>query len=215
MYVPPPFQENRQEVIDEIIASNSLGTLAYSTPSGLGATHIPFVHRRSDDGGDGVLLAHVARKNPIWNEVADGSEVLVIFHGRDAYVSPNWYPSKHETHRLVPTWNYQVVHVRGTIHFTEDVKVLRSIVALLTHVQETAAAEPKPWKMGDSEKEFIDQMLAAIIGVEIRVTSISAVSKLSQNREGRDKAGLVSELRKRGEDQIAEEMEKSGHFPVT
>jgi transcriptional regulator len=213
MYVPPHFQENRQEVIDEIIASNSLGTLAYSTPGGLDATHIPFIHRRPD-GGDGVLLAHVARKNPIWNEVADGSEVLVIFHGRNAYVSPNWYPSKHETHRLVPTWNYQVVHVRGTIHFTEDVKALRSIVALLTHVQETAAAESKPWKMGDSEKEFIDQMLAAIIGVEIRITSISAVSKLSQNREDRDKAGLVSELRKRGEDQFAEEIEEAGNRPT-
>ena len=212
MYVPPHFQENRQEVIDEIIGNNPLGTLAYATSSGLDATHIPFVHRRADDG-DGVLLAHVARKNPIWNEVADGSEVLVIFHGGNAYVSPNWYPSKHETHRLVPTWNYQVVHVRGTIHFTEDVNALRSTVALLTHVQETAAAEPKPWKMGDSEKEFIGQLLAAIVGVEIRITSISAVSKLSQNREERDKAGLIAELRKRGEDQLAEEVEKAGNLP--
>jgi len=212
MYVPPHFQENRQEVIDAIIANNSLGTLAYATSSALDATHIPFVHRRVE-GGDGVLLGHVARKNPIWNEVADGSEVLVIFHGRDAYVSPNWYPSKHETHRLVPTWNYQVVHVRGTIHFTEDANALRSIVALLTHVHETAAAEPKPWRMGDSEKEFIAQLLAAIVGVEIRITSISAVSKLSQNREERDKAGLVSELRERGEDELAEEIEKAGKLP--
>lgn len=214
MYVPPQFQETRQEVIDEIIASNALGTLTYVTPRGLDATHIPFVHLKADDG-DGVLLAHVARKNPIWNEVADGSEVLVIFHGKDAYVSPNWYPSKHETHRLVPTWNYQVVHVRGTIHFTEDVNALRSTVALLTHVQETAAAEPKPWKMGDSEKEFIARLLEAIVGVEIRITSISAVSKLSQNREDRDKAGLVAELRKRGDDDLAEEIEKAGKLPGT
>ena len=213
MYVPPHFQESRPEVIDEIIASNPLGTLAYSTSSGLDATHIPFVHRRSD-GGDGVLLAHVARKNPIWNEVADGSEVLVIFHGRDAYVSPNWYPSKNETHRMVPTWNYQVVHVRGTIHFTQDAKALRSMVALLTHQQETAAEEPKPWKMGDSEKDYIDQLLAAIVGVEIRVTSISAASKLSQNRDERDKAGVISELRKRGEDELAEEMERAGQPPT-
>ncbi|MEK7949135.1 FMN-binding negative transcriptional regulator [Luteolibacter soli] len=212
MYVPPHFQENRPEVIDEIIAKNPLGTLVYSMSSGLDATHVPFVHRRSD-GGDGVLLAHVARKNPIWNEVADGSEVLVIFHGGDAYVSPNWYPSKHETHRLVPTWNYQVVHVRGTIHFTEDAKALRSLVALLTHQQETAAAEPKPWKMGDSEPEYIAGLVAAIIGVEIRITSISAVSKLSQNREERDKAGLVSELLKRGEDELAAEIEKAGKLP--
>lgn len=214
MYVPPHFQESRPEVIDEIIASNPLGTLAYSTSGGLDAMHVPFVHCRSD-GGDGVLLAHVARKNPIWNEVADGSEVLVIFHGRDAYVSPNWYPSKHETHRMVPTWNYQVVHVKGTIHFTHDAKALRSMVALLTHQQETAAAEPKPWKMGDSEKDYIDQLLAAIVGVEIRITSISAASKLSQNRDERDKAGVVSELRKRGENELAEEMERAGNPPTT
>jgi transcriptional regulator len=212
MYVPPHFQENRQEVIDEIIASNPLGTLAYATSCGLDATHIPFVHRRADDG-DGVLLGHVARKNPIWTEVAEGSEVLVIVHGKDAYVSPNWYPSKHETHRMVPTWNYQVVHVRGTIHFTGEANALRSSLALLTHVQETAAGEPKPWRMGDSEKEFIAGLLTAIVGVEIRITSISAASKLSQNREDRDKAGVMAELRKRGEDPLADEMEKAGDCP--
>lgn len=214
MYVPPHFQESRPEVIDEIIASNPLGTLTYATCDGLDATHVPFLHRRSGDG-HGVLLAHVARRNPIWNEVSNGSEVLVIFHGRDAYVSPNWYPSKHETHRMVPTWNYQMVHVKGTIHFTEDPKALRSMVALLTHQQETAAAEPKPWKMGDSDKNYIDQLLAAIIGVEIRITSISAVSKLSQNREDRDKGGVISELRKRGEDGLADQMEKAENPPST
>lgn len=206
MYVPPHFQETRQEVIDSIINENPLGTLTYSAPRGLDATHIPFVHRRVD----GVLLAHVARKNPIWNELPNGSDVLVIFHGRDTYVSPNWYPTKHETHRLVPTWDYQVVHVRGTIFFTEDAKALRSSVALLTHKQETAAAESRPWKMGDSSKDYIDQMLAAIVGVEIRITSIVAASKLSQNREDRDRAGLVSELRKRGEGEIADEIERAG-----
>lgn len=212
MYVPPHFQENRQEVIDEIIRKNPLGTLTYSTAKGLDATHIPFVRIKSDTG-DGTLLAHVARKNPIWNELADGSEVLVIFHGRDAYVSPNWYPSKHEHHRMVPTWDYQVVHVRGTIHFTEDERALRSTVALLTHIQENEAGEAKPWKMGDSDKEFIAQLLAAIVGVEIRITSITAASKLSQNREERDKVALISELRKRGNDSLADEIEKAANLP--
>ncbi len=210
MYVPPHFQETRQEVIEGIIENNPLGTLTYSAPHGLDATHIPFVRRKSDDEGHGSLHAHVSRKNPIWNEVAEGSEVLLIFHGGNTYVSPNWYPSKHETHRMVPTWNYQVVHVRGTIHFTHDEKALRASVALLTHIQENAAGEAKPWKMGDSDKDYIAQLIAAIVGVEIRITSICAVSKLSQNREERDKVALVSELRKRGEDDLAEEIGKAG-----
>jgi len=208
MYVPSQFLETNQEVIDSIIEKNPLGTLTYSTAAGLDATHIPFVHRRFD-GENEVLVAHVARNNSIWKEVADGSEVLVIFHGGDTYVSPNWYPSKHETHRLVPTWNYQVVHVRGTIHFKADAKELHSSAALLTHQQETAAKEPKPWKMADSSRDFIAQLLDAIVGVEIKITSTIAVSKLSQNRQERDKSALVAKLHERGEDAIAEKIEKA------
>jgi transcriptional regulator len=208
MYIPSHFRETRQEVIDSIIDDNPLGTLTYVTPVGLDAAHIPFVRHRSESG-ESVLQAHVARKNPIWKELEDGSEVLVIFHGRDTYVSPNWYPTKHETHRLVPTWDYQVVHVRGTIHFTEDPKVLRSSVALLTHKQESAAGVPKPWKMGDSPQDHIDALLAAIVGVKIQITSVVAASKLSQNREDRDKTALISELQERGKFEIADQISKA------
>ena len=188
MYIPPHFKESRPEELERILSEYPLGTLVYNTSSGLDATHLPFVFKK-EIGEQGTLFAHVARKNPIWQQVTNGNEVLTIFHGTDSYISPNWYPSKHETHRLVPTWDYQVVHARGSIRFTEDIKVLRSSVALLTHIHENRAQETKPWKLSDGEKDYMTKMLESIVGVEISITQISGASKLSQNREHRDRLG--------------------------
>lgn len=209
MYNPPHFEESRPEELERIITEYPLGTLVYCSPDGLDAVHVPFIYKK-EHGTKGKLIAHVARKNLIWQQVANESEVLTIFHGGNSYISPNWYPSKHETHRQVPTWNYQVVHIHGRIRFIEDAGFLRVVVASLTRIHETRAAEAKPWSMSDADKNYIDQQIASIVGLEIDVTRIVGKSKLSQNREPRDRTGAIAALRLRGETGIADAMEKSG-----
>src|SRR5262249_26471291 len=151
-------------------------------------------------GERGYLLAHVARANPVWKEAGDGDEALVIFRAANAYISPNWYPSKHEFHRQVPTWNYQAVHVHGTIRIRDDERFVRGGVARLTRVNEARAGGERPWKMTDSHKEYIDQMLTAIVGIEIEITRMIGKWKLSQNREERDRINAAEALRKRGDE---------------
>jgi transcriptional regulator len=208
MYNPPHFEETRPEELERIISEYPLGTLIYSGSDGLDATHLPFIYRK-EQGAKCRLIAHVARKNLIWQQVANGTEVLTIFRGSNSYISPNWYPSKHETHRHVPTWNYQVVHIHGRIRFIDDAKFVRSVVALLTQIHETRAAEPKPWKMSDGEKDYIEQQIASIVGLEIDVTRIVGKSKLSQNRQPRDKDGAIAALRRKGESSTADAMERA------
>jgi len=205
MYVPPPFEEARPAEVERIIAEHPLGALTYCGPNGLDATHLPFVFR-VEPGGKAKLIAHVARKNPIWQQIANETEILVIFQGHNCYISPNWYPSKQETHRQVPTWNYQVVHIHGKIRFVEDAKFVRAAVALLTHIHETRIAEAKPWSLGEADKAFIDQEIAAIVGIEIEVVKMVGKSKLSQNRQPMDREGAIAALRRRGETAVADAM---------
>jgi len=208
MYNPPHFEESRPDELERIIAEYPLGTLVYCAADGLDAAHLPFIYNK-EQGPKGKLIAHVARKNPIWQQVANETEVLTIFHGGNSYISPNWYPSKQETHRHVPTWNYQVVHIHGRIRFTEDPKFLRGVVASLTQIHETRAAEAKPWKMSDAPRDYIDQQLASIVGLEIEITRMVGKSKLSQNREPRDKDGAIAALRRRGETAISDAMARA------
>jgi transcriptional regulator len=198
MYLPEHFDETRTEELHRVIREHPLGVLVRNGPSGLDGNHLPF--ELSVDGGEhGYLLAHVARANPLWQEAKDGDEALVIFRAANAYISPNWYPSKHEFHRQVPTWNYQAVHVHGTIKVRDDEKFVRAVVARLTRVHELRAGSERPWRMTDSSKEYIDQMVSAIVGIEIEITRLVGKWKLSQNREERDRINAAEELRKRGE----------------
>lgn len=202
MYIPPHFAETRAEELHRIIQANPLGTLVTHTASGLDANHIPFEFDPSGaDAQHGVLTAHVARANDIWQRCPTGTPVMVIFRGADAYVSPNWFPSKHEAHRQVPTWNYEVVHAHGILTVLDDENFVRGMVARLTRRYE--ANEPKPWKMGDSSKEFIDSMLRNIVGIKISLTSMVGKSKLSQNKEARDRNGAADALDARGSHEIA------------
>lgn len=202
MYVPSWFAETRPEVLHALVAGHPLGTLITHGPDGLDANHIPFEFEPGF-GSCGRLIGHVARANPVWSEANDRhlekQDVLVIFQGPEAYVSPNWYPSKHETHRQVPTWNYQVVHVHGQMIFHDDEKYVRGVVARLTRTHERQAGSEKPWRMTDSAPEYIDGMLQNIVGVEIVITKMVGKFKLSQNREARDKANAALRLMERGE----------------
>jgi transcriptional regulator len=148
----------------------------------------------------------VARANPLWKETRAGQDVLVIFRADDAYVSPNWYPGKQEHHRLVPTWNYRVVHVHGRLHIHDEERFVRGVVARLTKVHEARTGSDRPWKMTDSPPEFIDQMLANIVGLEVEIVRMVGKWKLSQNRERRDLENVAKELRERGETRLADAM---------
>lgn len=195
MYVPPHFNESRPEVLRAFIKTYPFGMLVTHGQSGLDANHIPF---ELVDGGEwGKLTAHVARANPLWQNVKNGDEVLVVFRAADAYISPTWYPSKHETHKQVPTWNYLVTHAYGKISIHDDARYVRGVVSHLTRTHE--AAMPHPWKMGDSPADYIDTLLKAIVGIEITITRLVGKSKLSQNKELRDLRNVGEVLTARGD----------------
>lgn len=208
MYVPPHFAETRTDVIRQLIEAFPLGTLVTHGTSGLDANAMPF-ELAEMDGQRGLLRGHVARANPVWKDVADGTEVLVVFRAQDAYVSPNWYPSKHETHRLVPTWNYRVVNVHGKIRFVDDEKFLRAVVGRLTKTHEQRAEGERAWRMADAPADYMATMLAAIVGVEIAFDRVIAKSKLSQNREDRDRLHAADTLEERGHAGLAQAMRET------
>lgn len=185
MYNPAHFTESRPGELHRIIRAHPLGVLCTAGPQGLDANHLPF-HLLDDN----TLIAHVARANPLWQTVPSGSEALVVFRGAEGYVSPSWYPSKQATHRAVPTWNYEVVHAHGVLTVRDDEKFVRGVVARLTRTHE--AGQPQPWKMGDAPADYLDQMLRAIVGIELRITRLEGKRKLSQNRDAADHDGVMA-----------------------
>jgi transcriptional regulator len=201
MYVPPHFQEISQDEIQAIIDAAPLACIVAQTAAGLVANHIPLLQ-----GPDGTLIGHVALANDMHRLVADGQEVLTIFRGDDAYVSPNFYPSKVEHHRHVPTWNYQVVHISGRIAFQHDVHSKRAAVGLLTRHHERRLNGPKAWRMADAPADYMEQMLANIVAFRIDVQRILAKSKLSQNRDALDYHGAISGIRASGHESLAAKM---------
>lgn len=203
MYIPAHFDEPRTEVLHDLVRQYPFGMLVTHDASGLDANHIPF-ELDPQQGEMGMLTAHVARANPVWQDVANGDEVLVVFRAADAYVSPNWYPSKHEFHKQVPTWNYMVVHAYGRITIRDDERFVRGMVARLTRTHE--ASQPTPWKMTDSPKEFIDTMLKAIVGLEVEITRLVGKLKLSQNKEVGDLRSAGEALRNQGDRVIGDAM---------
>lgn len=206
MYLPKHFEVLQPQALQRVMHEHPLGILVHQGAGALDADHLPFEFV-PDQGPMGVLRAHVARANPIWQNNASGAEVLVIFRGVQGYISPNWYPSKHETHRLVPTWNYEVVHAHGHLVIQDEERTVRGLVARLTRHHEREAAEPRPWKMGDSPADYIDGMLKSIVGIEITITRIEGKAKLSQNREHRDRQGASRALRERGQTLLGDRMD--------
>ncbi len=206
MYIPAAFALTDPQELHRILREYPLGTLVTHSPQGLDADHIPFEFD-PDTGPLGTLRAHVARANPVWQQVAAGSLVLVVFRGEQAYVSPNWYPSKHEAHRQVPTWNYEVVHAHGNFTAHDDERYLRGVVARLTRHHEVT--EPKPWKMSDAPADYLAQMMGQIVGIEIAVTSLVGKSKMSQNKEARDRQGVAEAYEARGRAGLAGKVRKT------
>jgi transcriptional regulator len=207
MYVPAHFDEPKLDALHGLIAQHPLGVLITHGSDGLDANHLPF-EWDAGTGEHGVLRAHVARRNPVWQGVADGDDVLVVFRAGDAYISPNWYPSKNETHKQVPTWNYKVVHAHGRIRVRDDERYVRGVVARLARLHE--AGQPVPWQMGDAPRDYIDAMLKAIVGIEIEVTRLLGKFKLGQDEEVRDRLGAAQALIDQGDATLGHAMQAAG-----
>jgi transcriptional regulator len=203
MYVPPHFDVSNPEVLHDLIVHHPLGVLITQGESGLNANHIPF-ELEASASTHGILRAHVARNNPVWQLSTNGDEVLVVFQADDAYISPNWYPSKHETHQQVPTWNYRVVHAYGKITVYDDEKYVRALVGRLTKKHE--ANQPKPWKMSDAPRDYMEMMVKSIVGIEIEITRLIGKFKLSQNRENRDRLNAAKVLVEQGNEILGKAM---------
>ncbi len=205
MYVPAAFVEERPEMVARFLETHPLAQLVTMTASGLEATPLPMLFEPASDG-PGSLVGHVARANKQWADAAPDVEALAIFTGSGAYVSPNWYPSKAEHGKVVPTWNYETVHVRGRLIVHDETEWKRDLVTRLTAHHESRFAEP--WAVTDAPPEYIESMLKAIVGLEVRVSSIQAKRKLSQNRPAADIAGVVAGLSATGGEsaEVAEAM---------
>lgn len=191
VYLPTHFAEHDPASLHTLMAEYPLGTLITLGGDGLSANHVPFIFE-PDHGERGRLIGHVARNNAVWHDHDPEREALVVFQSTQAYVSPNWYPTKPETHKAVPTWNYAVVHVYGQLIVHDDEKWVRGQSGKLTKIHE--ATQPDPWKMADAPREYIEMMLSNIVGIEIPVARMIGKFKANQNREIVDRAGAIAGL---------------------
>lgn len=195
MYIPKQFEEMSVDLMHELIRAHPLATLVSHSASGLNANHIP-LHLLASPSPYGTLQGHIARANPLLGEIADGIETLAIFHGPDAYISPSWYASKKETGKVVPTWNYAVVHAYGYLRVVDNAAWLRAQLDALTDANEAPLREP--WTVSDAPPEYIERMMAAIVGVELVITKLLGKWKVSQNQPTQNQASVISALRESG-----------------
>jgi transcriptional regulator len=199
MYAPPHFREDRAAVLHDTMRRIGFATLVTQGPDGIEANHLPLLL----DTEAGILRGHVARANPMWQQLQPGAQVLAIYLGPHAYISPNWYPTKAQTGKAVPTWNYLTVHARGTVTVMDDGDWLRAHVTALSDTHE--AGRPEPWAVTDAPGAYIDSLLRAIVGIEIAITSLEGKWKLSQNRAA-DIEGVREGLRQDGQPALADLM---------
>jgi transcriptional regulator len=191
MYIPQASQETRIPVLHELMANHPLATLVTLNGSGLFASHVPMVIE--DDGSEfGILRCHISRANVQWREVNLAVDALAIFQGHQHYISPNWYPKKSADGKVVPTWNYAVVHASGPLKVMDDPSWLKAHVETLTDVHEAASAQP--WKVSDAPDAYIQTMIKGIVGLELPIRKLEGKWKVSQNRDVKDREGVAKGL---------------------
>lgn len=187
MYTPAHFKEARLEVLAALMTAHPLGALVTHDAAGIDADHLPFEYEApTAQAPFGVLRAHVARANPLWRR--DGEAVLALFQGPAAYISPSLYEEKPVSGKVVPTWNYAVVHARGQLRAIDDPVWLRALLERLTTRHETPRAAP--WAIADAPDEFIATLARAIVGIEIVLTGLEGKWKMSQNRPAADQLAV-------------------------
>jgi transcriptional regulator len=190
MHLPSQFEETRLNVLHDLVRSHPLGAFVTLTETGLAANHIPFVIHPGR-GEKGTLCGHLARANPAWQHFGT-IEALVIFQGPESYITPSWYPSKHADGKAVPTWNYAVVHAYGTPRAIEDGTWLLEHVTQLTATHE--AGQALPWEVSDAPRDFTEQLISRIVGIEIPIARLQGKWKVSQNRKQPDRLGVAAGL---------------------
>lgn len=195
LYTPRHFREDRSDVLHAAIRDFPMAQLVTFGETGLESTPLPLLLDLAD-GGQGALLGHVARANPQWKTADRSVEALAIFSGPDAYISPGWYETKRQTGKVVPTWNYVTIQVRGRISFVEEPQELLEIVRRLTELHENG--RDAPWAVADAPADFIASQLRAIVGLRLEITEITGKWKMSQNRSEADRAGVIEGLRAEG-----------------
>jgi len=195
MYVPAHFEEKQVEAMHDTIRASGLATLVTMGADGLVASHVPMLLDPAP-APLGMLRGHVARANPQWRDLRAEIKALAIFLGPDAYVSPAWYPTKRQTGRVVPTWNYVAVHASGPVRFFDEPERLLAIVTALTAKHEGKRAAP--WAVSDAPADYVQTMLKAIVGFEMPIAGLEGKWKMSQNRTAEDRAGTAEGLRREG-----------------
>lgn len=195
MYIPKQFEEPRVEVLHELIRAYPLAALVTHSPSGLNANHIP-LHFSESPAPNGTLHGHIARANPLMGEIAEGIEALAIFHGPNSYITPSWYATKKETGKVVPTWNYAVVHAYGVLRVVDNASWLRAQLNALTDHSE--ASFPEPWSVSDAPPDHVEKIMTSIVGVEMVITKFLGKWKVSQNQPAQNQASVISGLRASG-----------------
>jgi transcriptional regulator len=197
MYSTPLFREQRLEVKHALIRAHPLGTLVTRTVQGLIANLIPFlIDPKASENG--TLKGHVARANSQWREFDPNYDALVIFQGSQTYISPSWYETKRQTGKVVPTWNYVVVQAHGRLVIRDDPDWVSTQIRQLTETQESKRAHP--WAVSDAPREFIEQQVRAIVGIEIPISRLEGKWKVSQNRPQADREGVVEGLKEGADD---------------
>jgi transcriptional regulator len=191
MYIPPQFEQPDVNVMHELIRTRSLATLVTMGSEGIDANHIP-LHLSVSPKPHGVLRGHVARSNPLWNDLDSAIDALAIFHGPDAYISPSWYATKQEAGKVVPTWNYTVVHAYGSLRIIDDAGWVRTQLEALTTQNE--AGFPHPWKLSDAPEDFTEKLIGAVVGIEMVITRLTGKWKVSQNQPLQNQLSVIHGL---------------------
>lgn len=195
MYIPKANEETRLEVLHDLIESHPLASLVTMGSSGLFASHLPMVLER-ESATHGLLKAHLSRANKQWRDFQPEVQALAIFSGPEHYITPSWYVEKEETGKVVPTWNYAVVHVYGTLKVMEDPAWLIKHLNTLTTVHESTC--PVPWQVSDAPADYVASLLNGIVGLEMPIERIEGKWKASQNRSESDRAGIIKGLEELG-----------------
>ena len=194
MYCPAHFQEDSLAPLIELIEANPLGTVVCNTSSGLVADHIPLLFK-PEQNSTGKLLGHVAANNPLWQTAPD-QELLVVFQGPSTYISPNWYATKAEAGKVVPTWNYAVVHAYCSIKaIREPSKVLALISELTDHHE---SKQTHPWRVSDAPREFTERLINHIVGIELTINRLQGKWKVSQNQPLENQISVIAGLQNQG-----------------
>lgn len=195
LYNPAQFKQDDVGALHDAIRAHGFGTLVTLGADGLEASHVPMMIEPAP-GPYGTLIGHVAKANPQWRSVRPDVAALAMFLGPNAYITPAWYPSKHEGGKVVPTWNYTAIHASGTLTFFEDPERLLRLVTRLTEHHEAGRAAP--WKVTDAPADYVQGMLKGIVGFELAITRLEGKWKMSQNRPAADRTGVVEGLTREG-----------------